>query len=114
PLPPTWLDPDFEHPPMPRAAAISAQNREVVAALRHLLLPAWARLAFPRRSADGPGLVDGGAPGAAGEEARAERVATPRGEVILRDRVPASLVEAMTPAEGLNECRFLASPIQPS
>jgi len=37
PLPPTFADPDFEHPPMPRRAEIEAQNRSTVTRLRERL-----------------------------------------------------------------------------
>jgi acetoin utilization deacetylase AcuC-like enzyme/GNAT superfamily N-acetyltransferase len=103
PLPLTFLDDPAKFAPKPRRSAIERQNRRIVAQARRLFLPAQVRQAFPavRPEATSTGVPDllrlSGHP----PEPRTKTLDTPKGQVLLRDWCPPSLVERLHPDDGL-------------
>ncbi len=103
PLPRKFLDNPDDFPPKPRRAEIERHNRRIVAQARRLFLPAQVRQAFPavRTEATSTGVPDllrvAGRP----PEPRTKTLETPKGQILLRDWCPPSLVERLHPDEGL-------------
>lgn len=96
PMPETWIDPPDIVAPIPRRSQIEAENARTVARVREVALSPQLRLAYRPRgrltSASRPEFPDG----------RIRRLTLARGEVLLRDRCPVSVVRRMRVAEGLD------------
>ncbi len=111
-LPTTFLDSPDDFPPKPRRLEIERHNRRIVAQARRLFLPAQVRLAYPQLAVPAfpavrPEASSAGVPDLLQHigktaESRVRTLETARGQVLLRDWCPPSLVERLHPDEGLN------------
>ncbi len=102
-FPTTFQDLPADFPEQPRRWSISHTNEHTVALVRHLLVPSSVRHAFPSPQRRSPltGLFDllhlrGGA-----TPSRSKILETKKGQLLLRDFCPPSLVERLTADSGL-------------
>ncbi len=103
-FPTLFKDKSEDIPPQPRRWAISNANSHTVALVRHLLIPYPVRHAFPSQRHRSPlsGLFDLLHMNRVSTPSRSKTLETPKGTVLLRDFCPPSLVERLTPDEGLH------------
>jgi len=103
-FPTTFEDRTMDFPAQPRRATISRTNLHTTAMVRHLLLPAPLRKAFPATPQRSPmtGLFDLLSPGGSATPSRTNIVETSKGPLLLRDFCPPSLVERLTADSGLH------------
>jgi hypothetical protein len=101
PLPDQLLDDPL--PAVPRRAEIERTNRSRAESLRQLAMPALVRHAYPAYRVEAAPLPDV-VMAAHGEElfSRVGSLTTPRGQLLLRDLCPSSLLEGLQPDPGLD------------
>lgn len=102
-FPETFSDRSEDIPAQPRRDAIQQQNREITRIVRHLHLPSIVRHAFPGEHYFSPLTelfdllhTDSETP------SRIQMMETARGNILLRDFCPPSLVERLTIDSGLH------------
>ncbi len=102
-FPTTFKDHPGDFPAQPRHWSISRANEHTAALVRHLLVPSSVRLAFPARQRRSPlaGLIDLLHPRGAATPSRSKILATRKGQLLLRDFCPPSLVERLRADSGL-------------
>lgn len=93
-----------DFPAQPRRWSISNVNRHTVALARHLLVPPSVRQAFPSARHHSPlaGLFDLLHLQGTATPSRSKTIETPKGNLLLRDFCPPSLVERLTADPGLH------------
>lgn len=99
-----FQDRQEDFPAMPRRWSISSANRHTVGLLRHLLLPPSIRQAFPAVQRQSPfaGLFDLLHLQGTSTPSRSKTIEVRAGTLLLRDFCPLSMVERLSPDEGLH------------
>jgi GNAT superfamily N-acetyltransferase len=103
-FPTTFQDQPGDIPEQPRRWIISRTNRQTAALVRHLLVPSPLLHAFPteRRPSPFTDLFDLLHLNRTATPSRTQVLETPRGQLLLRDFCPPSLVERLRPDPGLH------------
>jgi acetoin utilization deacetylase AcuC-like enzyme/GNAT superfamily N-acetyltransferase len=103
-FPERFQDRTEDIPAQPRRWSISSANRHTVSLARHLLVPLPIRHAFPSVQRQSPfaGLFDLLHLQGSATPSRSKSIETSAGPLLLRDFCPPSLVERLTPDEGLH------------
>jgi acetoin utilization deacetylase AcuC-like enzyme len=103
-FPTTFLDQPGDIPEQPRRWEISRTNKHTVALVRHLLVPVTILQAFPLQRQFSPfaDLFDLLHLNRANTSSRTRVLETPRGQILMRDFCPPSLVEHLRPASDLH------------
>lgn len=103
-FPTTFHDPAERFPPLPRRWEINYVNRQTTGLVRHLLIPSSIRQAFPfpRQRSPFSDLFDLLHLNRTSTPSRTRVLQTARGQILLRDFCPPSLIERLKPEAKLN------------